>query len=266
MSEMKQYSYPTVAQSIGIVGIVILSMIVFLPITLFELIKGKEIATFIYYLFALGAPLLIIHNARTKRTGQSSYNLKISNFRVILLLSLIAISIDIGVTIPVTNIIPMPDMWEKIILELSEKTGIFSFLMIVIAAPILEEFIFRGVILDGFLRNYSPFKSILMSSLLFGIIHLNPWQFIAATITGFFSGWVYYRTRKLTLSIIIHFVNNLFAFIMMKFTDPQEMIDSTLLEFYGGMIGLVLSIVGGIIIATCCIYLLNKELNKVQSN
>src|SRR5690606_30966839 len=85
---------------------------------------------------------------------------------------------------------------------------------IVIAAPILEEVIMRGIILDGLLKRYSPVRSILFSSFLFGLLHLNPWQMVSAMVIGIFAGWVYYRTRSLALPILIHATNNLSAFSM----------------------------------------------------
>lgn len=45
----------------------------------------------------------------------------------------------------------------------------------VIAAPVLEELIFRGMMLEGLLKKYSPVTSIIISSILFGVAHLNPW-------------------------------------------------------------------------------------------
>ena len=74
-----------------------------------------------------------------------------------------------GVITPIDSLIPMPEILKKALLDLAGQNGIFSFLLIVIAAPILEELLFRGIILDGLLKNYSPLKSILISSFLFGL-------------------------------------------------------------------------------------------------
>ena len=130
----------------------------------------------------------------------------------------------------------------------------------------MEELIFRGIILDGLLRRYSPMKSIIISSVLFGIVHLNPWQFISAFIIGLFSGWVYYRTRKLTLSIIIHFINNLIAFAGMYFVDAETMMNESLLEFYGGITNLILITLGAIIVSVIGVLLLRKEFISLKIN
>jgi membrane protease YdiL (CAAX protease family) len=156
----------------------------------------------------------------------------------------------------------MPDSIKKAFMDFGSQTGIFAFFLMVIAAPILEELIFRGIILDGLLKKYSPIKSILISSLLFGLVHLNPWQFVTGLIVGIFSGWVYYRTRSLSFSIIIHAAANLSGFLMRYFIDFDSSMDDTLLEMYGGVTNLILAIVGSVLIVTVCIYYLRKEFER----
>jgi len=80
--------------------------------------------------------------------------------------------------------------------------------------PVCEEIIFRGIILKEFLRRYTPTKAILLSALIFGLIHMVPIQVFSAGIIGIVLGYVYYRTRSLWLVIIMHVINNLVAFII----------------------------------------------------
>src|SRR5690606_13000998 len=101
-----------------------------------------------------------------------------------------------------------------------------------------------------------------LSSILFGLIHLNPWQFISAMNIGLFSGWVYYKTRTLTLSILIHFVNNLFAYGSGYFVDQEEMMNQSLSESYGGYVNLILAITGAISVAVIALYILKSDLDK----
>ncbi|WP_460577619.1 lysostaphin resistance A-like protein [Hymenobacter coalescens] len=83
---------------------------------------------------------------------------------------------------------------------------------ICVAAPVLEELLFRGVMLPGLERNYGSGKAILQSSLLFGLFHLNPAQAVSAFLLGLLAGWVYVRTRSLAACIWLHFLNNAVAF------------------------------------------------------
>lgn len=176
------------------------------------------------------------------------------------LVLIMTIALQTGITSPILNLMPVPEFMQKVFNELGKRTGIFGFLTIAIAAPVLEELIFRGIILDGLLKTYSPLKSIVFSSVLFGIVHLNPWQFVSAFIIGLFSGWVYYKTKKLTLSIMIHAVNNLFAFAGMYLMNSETLVNQPLSETYGGLANFVLITVGIIAVGMICLYHLSSEL------
>lgn len=266
MTNSTPKNYPNVAQSFGITGIVIIGSLVFSPvIMILNKWIGKEASMLIYYLLAIGASFLIINSIRKRKTGKNSFNLKIENHRIIPFVIVGTLALLYGVISPIGNLIPIPDVFKKAFLDLGSQTGVFAFILLVIAAPILEEFIFRGVILDGLLKKYSPIKSILISSFLFGLVHLNPWQFVTGLIIGVFSGWVYYKTKSLSLSIIIHAAANLNAFLLQHFTDIESTIDDTLLEMYGGLTRLIFAIIGSIAILAICIYFLKKEFNKPKS-
>ncbi|WP_226163213.1 CPBP family intramembrane glutamic endopeptidase, partial [Hymenobacter terricola] len=79
-------------------------------------------------------------------------------------------------------------------------------------APVFEELLFRGVILQGLLRSQRPWVAIGQSALLFGIMHFNPAQSLNALFIGLLFGWLYYRTRSLWLCIASHCLFNALAF------------------------------------------------------
>jgi hypothetical protein len=265
MIENQKIYYPSSGQSWGIVGIAILSMLLFSPVYLIlNKVLGKEISFLVYYLLAMGVPFGIAHLIRNKRTGINTYNFSFSSLKIMALVSISIIAIQTGIISPIVNSLPMPEFMQKIFLEFANQNGVFSFIAIVIAAPIIEELIFRGIILNGLLQRYSPIKSIILSSILFGIVHLNPWQFISALIIGVFSGWVYYRTRKISLSILIHLVNNLVAFVGMYFMDAETMMNESLTELYGGFTNLILITIGAILVSILGIFLLRKEFSALQ--
>ena len=85
------------------------------------------------------------------------------------------------------------------------------FISLTIAAPLVEEMIFRGYVLDSLRSNYSDFYAILWSGILFGLLHWDPlfgfydlYQTGAATIGGFVYGWLRIRTGSLWPSIFCH--------------------------------------------------------------
>jgi uncharacterized protein len=265
MTESKIKIYPNVAESFGITGIVILGMLLFSPVNLvLNKLIGNEASMLIYYLLAIGIPFWIVYSIKKSKTNYLSFNLTIENKRIIPLIIIGTIALLFGIISPIGNLIPMPESIKKAFMDFGSQTGIFAFFLMVIAAPILEELIFRGIILDGLLKKYSSTKSILISSLLFGLVHLNPWQFVTGLIIGIFSGWVYYRTRSLSYSIIIHASANLSGFIMRYFIDFDSFMDDTLVEMYGGLSNLIIAIIGSIIIVAVCVYFLRKEFSKIE--
>lgn len=256
-------SYPDIAQSFGITGIVILGMLFLSPVNLVlnDLI-GKEASILIYYLLAIGIPCWIVHTIRKNKTNKSSYNLTLQNNRIIPFVILGAIALLFGVASPIASLIPMSDSIKKAFMNFGGQTGVFAFILMVIAAPALEELIFRGIILDGLLKKYSPIKSILISSILFGLVHLNPWQFVTGLVIGIFSGWIYYKTKSLLPSIIIHAAANLSGFITRFFIDSDELMDMSMLKMYGGITNFILVTIGSLIVILLSIHFLKREFDS----
>lgn len=77
---------------------------------------------------------------------------------------------------------------------------------------LFEEFVFRGVIL-GTLRRYGDFTAVLISALLFGLIHSTIAQIPFALAVGVALGIITVKTNSLLPGIIIHFANNLIAVV-----------------------------------------------------
>ena len=252
--------YPSLPQSWGIFGVAIVAMIAFsLMSPRLEDLFGKEISLLITYCLGMLATLLFAHQLRKKESGESKFTFKsISSFRAILAI-LVTIGLQISISIPMGNLIPMPEAFKQIFLELAKLNGWAAFATIAIAAPLLEELIFRGIILEGLLKKYSASKAIFWSSFLFGLVHLNPWQFISAMVIGVFSAWLYYKTANLNLSILIHFFNNATAFILMQFVDSAYLMEADYTDLFGSPTIAFLVILIGISVAALGIYSLNRS-------
>ena len=93
--------------------------------------------------------------------------------------------------------------------------GLLMYFQTIIVAPIFEELLFRGIILNGLLNKYknNSKKAIIYSAIIFGMVHLNIPQGINAFIAGIILGFIYYYTKSMKLSIFAHFVNNLITFV-----------------------------------------------------
>lgn len=89
------------------------------------------------------------------------------------------------------------------VLANSNNVGV-SFLVLSIIAPLTEEFFCRGLLLTGFINNYTVKKAVFLSALFFGILHLNIFQFPTAFIGGIFFAWLVIKTNSLLPSLYAH--------------------------------------------------------------
>lgn len=84
---------------------------------------------------------------------------------------------------------------------------------VIVLAPLGEELVFRGVILNGLAARYSRGAALLLHSLLFAILHLNLWQAPAAFVTGMLLGWWRLNTRSILFCFLGHALMNGIGFI-----------------------------------------------------
>jgi membrane protease YdiL (CAAX protease family) len=120
---------------------------------------------------------------------------------------------------PVVTLLPqMPQWLEDTMKQLLEESPVWiSLISVSVFAPFFEEWLCRGIILRGLLsRNMSPAWAIVISSVFFAVIHMNPWQAIPAFALGALCGYAYYRTGSLKLTMLMHCVNNTMALVISK--------------------------------------------------
>lgn len=99
-------------------------------------------------------------------------------------------------------------------------SGVATVITICVVAPFLEEMLFRGILLRGFLAYYSADVSIILSALIFGLVHLNIYQIPGAFIMGLFLGWLFYKSKSLWPSIFTHAFYNFGVFLV--YESDQE--------------------------------------------
>ena len=136
------------------------------------------------------------------------FNYKI-NKTLILFISII-ITFQIGIHIPLNlylNSFFNPEISNK------NELLILSPLIALIITAIIEEFIFRGIILKGYLMKFKAKKAIIISSIFFSLIHFNFSQIPGALILGITTGYIYYYTRSVGMTIILHIIYNIMAFL-----------------------------------------------------
>ena len=135
----------------------------------------------------------------------------------------------------------IPNTLEETFLAMSRNP--FGVLSIALLAPVLEELLFRGAI-QGQLQaaGQKPWTAIIVSSLIFGVVHMNPAQIPFAFLLGMLFGWLYYRTGSLLPGIIGHVLNNSVAAINMILygnTTVEEQIENPLTMWIWAIVAVV---------------------------
>ena len=119
---------------------------------------------------------------------------------------------------------------------LSDTNVIFSIVFVGIIGPIVEELIFRKLLIDR-LTPYGEKIAILFPALVFGLCHGNFDQLFYAFLLGIILSYIYLRTGKLIYSIILHMFVNLFfgvfPSVVFSLVDYETLMNSMMTpEFY----------------------------------
>ena len=215
--------YPTFWQAANLVVIYIfIQTLIDFPLAIYDYNHGTDwlYQPWIKVPVFLGSTLLILY------LGYYYSGLKFNqvfSFKLFNLLVIPSMIVTFGglqyflneINIHFEKILPPPAWFMELFSRLFDSDlGVWGgILRIVIIAPIVEELIFRGVIMAGFSRIYHPVFAILFSALLFALFHLNPWQFPAAFALGLILGWIRIRTGSVLACIAGHAIHNGLVFL-----------------------------------------------------
>lgn len=174
------------------------------------------ISLLIQVVVMFGIPLLMYSLLNKKKLNQTFKDvglIKISG-------KMIGISIILGVVLYFINSF-VADAFSGIIAlfgyeSLSSKSSVTinygflfkEFVLSCILPGFCEEFLHRGIMLHANKKHTNTKFCLIISSILFGLMHLNIRQFFYATILGFLMGYTTLVANSIIPSIIIHFMNN----------------------------------------------------------
>ena len=124
----------------------------------------------------------------------------------------------------------------------------------------------RGAILKELLKSsrLSPWSAIIISAVLFAVIHMNPVQMPHAFLIGMFLGWMYWRTGSILPGVAYHWANNSAAFMLYHFFPDPDMKLSDM--FMGNNTNVILAIVFSLLILLPAIYQLNLWMKRAEED
>lgn len=124
---------------------------------------------------------------------------------------------------PISLLLPEMDSATKAAIEQLLHGPLWvSALSVSIFAPFFEEWLCRGMILKGLLKRMKPVWAIVISGVIFGLIHGNIWQAIPASLIGMLLGYVYWKTGSLKLTMLMHCVNNTMSLTLSRLFPDLE--------------------------------------------
>lgn len=113
------------------------------------------------------------------------------------------------------RIFPVSEEGYQQSLQSLSKAPIISLIQVCILAPIIEEILMRGFLLDGLSVKYGKVIALIVSALLFALLHFNMVQTLSAFICGIILGLLYLHTRSILCCMLTHIGYNLISYITM---------------------------------------------------
>lgn len=93
----------------------------------------------------------------------------------------------------------------------------YWFFVAVFFAPFFEEIFFRGVIYRILLKKHSNILAVLVTSVIFSLLHFNASQFLVIFVMGVVLNSLYGKTKSLLPSMIFHTLNNTVSVTMLYY-------------------------------------------------
>ena len=192
-------------------------------------VSGSEYMSVIMWAQFLSTLSIGLHVILGKYVSVDVFKLKIPNKWSILIASAVFIVVMGLWTNYFSELAGLPDNMKDVFEQMmNNPLGIIS---IVVMAPLVEELLFRGAIQGHLMRKWKmPYLGIVVSSLIFGVVHGNPAQISFAFVVGMALGCMYYLTGSLIPGILMHFINN-GSFVLLYALSSNP--DATMLSSLG---------------------------------
>ena len=206
------------AQVMAIFGVALLG---------FDLDAYDGTSTFIYTILAI--PLLVIYLKLITPRGKPMFMNDKLNTAQIVFVVVMAFGLMGIVTVYLIAANGIAELFESVAGEMEKYAEsvdryseiaaadipvfdhILNFIGVCILVPVTEELTFRAGVLNVLLKRYHPIAAVLISAFIFGSLHGISIHIGYALIAGFFLGWVYFYTKSIKSTVLMHMLFNLFG-------------------------------------------------------
>lgn len=117
---------------------------------------------------------------------------------------------------------------------------VLSLLIVLILAPLTEELLFRGMVLNKLNNHLSTKAALVIQGLLFSAIHFNLAQTLPTFLLGLFLGYTYLKFKNILAPLVIHVSFNLFALVL-NYIPENLLFFSLIIPVIAGLIAIDLT-------------------------
>jgi membrane protease YdiL (CAAX protease family) len=193
-------------------------------------VQGKDLSRglLITEIALVAAPPLFI----ARRSGYNltkTFRLKPPTVSSIILTILAAASawvLVVEISALQNEIFPYPqsflDAFRQIFDTFHQRGVIYMVAMMALLPAVCEETLFRGFILTGFQNRWGPTTAVILTGVLFGLFHLDPYRYLPTSLLGIMIGAIVVWTGSLWAGMTAHFVANLTSTLVFQFTYTPE--------------------------------------------
>lgn len=249
-----------------VLSLIILCLFLIAPMVFFEKSYFKDLSrdtvNLFYFVFAFLLLISIVHLINYKNKVRIVYNFKIKNLTLLPLLIIAIFTFQVGLNAPFGR------MLNSVFGSNTSLSNPLNSPMLWLGAltlgPLLEEIFFRGILLKGLLETYKPQKAIIISAIIFSILHFNSSQILGALVLGLLFGSLYYKTKSLGLTIVLHFFANLFGLVTALLKYKLGEFNNGSITYIYGSFSIYIIIICLIILAVT-IYIIYKKVTRNAS-
>lgn len=163
-------------------------------------------------LTALLSSPLIVYPYFSDRRGQSREMRKKKLLRLLLVCAAaVCLSVSLNNLILMTDLKEQSETYQKVNASLFSSTVWVELFGTSVVTPILEEMLYRGLVYNRLKRSGRTGMAIVISGLIFGLIHFNLVQFLYAGLIGIFLAVVYETEGTLLVPVLAHAAANAVA-------------------------------------------------------
>lgn len=224
LPEAGRQPYPGLLRTLALLGAVIVLGAVFMQLTILLFPDWPDIAQMAVPTQLALAVVVVWAARRSDRPWREALGLRGFDQRhlaPLLLIMVGSITVFSEIYVVIQRFIPIPEEFETMLRDLLEMTNpadsLATLVIAIAVAPVLEEALFRGVILHGLARRHGPQSASFWTAVFFSIFHMyNPWQVIPTFFLGLVLAWLVLTTRSLLAAIGVHTLFNAASLTLVK--------------------------------------------------